>query len=37
MPTALKLMKEDKSQRELSGIMLLEQKVLDNQEGIHCN
>lgn len=37
MPIALQIMKEDKSQSELRGIIILEREVLDNQEDIHCN
>lgn len=31
MPIALKLMKENKSQSQLRGIIILERKVLDNK------
>lgn len=37
MPIALKIMKEDKSQSELRGTIILEREVLDNKEDIHCN
>lgn len=37
MPIALKLIQEDISQHELTGIMILERKVVYNGDDIHCN
>lgn len=37
MAIALKLMKKEKSQSELSGIIILERKGLYHEEDIHCN